>query len=43
MKELRVRKEAAARRSVENWRSEMGRLLESAPTTGDFTLVCHDG
>ena len=31
MKELRVRKEAAARRSVENWRSEMGRLLESAP------------
>jgi len=40
VEERRVRKEAAARRSVEAWRRNMASLLESAPTTGDFTLVC---
>merc|ERR1719319_582189 len=39
-REVEERKEAAARRSVEAWRRNMASLLESAPTTGDFTLVC---
>ena len=38
--ERRVRREGAARRDVEVMRRDMDSLLESAPTTGDYTLVC---
>ena len=38
--ERRVRRELAARREVEVMRRDMEILLESAPNTGDYTLVC---